>query len=811
MKYWLSVLFVLCSWNLIAQEPAQNRIVIGGDSDYPPYEYINEDGQPDGYNVELSQKVARIIGVEPEFRLAKWALVRSWLEDGSIDIVQGMSFSIERAKELYFSGAHAVTWRTVFIRNDSNILSEADIMNGSVAIQQGDVAQEYLIQAGFSGQLSQVPSQEIALKLLDKGNFDACVANYVLAMHTIRNLKLKNIKALPQRIQQRNYCFASRDPELIRKVDAALIELSRSGELARLHRKWFGHLDADLVQRQSLVYGMAYAGIPLLLLAFILLMLFRNKNREITKIKAQLSNSVLELNAAKGKLEPWLDVFIEGPVILYRVTHHPMQLLYISENIKKWGYSSEQLCSEYRDFSEIIFSEDRERVIRQSDSLKQGECTILNYRTITKSGELRWVLDFCRPQINPNDSGLCFVGYLIDITAQKMHEAQLMEDKEKAEAANFAKSHFLANMSHEIRTPLNGITGFLQVLMQMDADEQQREIFDIMYSSSRNLLKIINDILDFSKIESGKLKLILSEFNPRYLIEDLIKQFEHLVTKEGLIIRAQIQDQIPDVLKGDQLRLKQILMNLLQNALKFTDHGQIMISAEIYTRSETDLRILFKVSDTGIGIDPIKQTDIFDNYSQVNSHITSKYGGTGLGLAIVKHLVELMNGFIWVESEPGKGSCFFFILPFSIYNELPQSETEHIHPEILIDQHINAKILLVEDEPVNQLVTKRQLETWGLTVDIANTGAEALLMYQNNHYDLILMDIQMPVMDGITATQKIRDMEVSISRHIPIVAFTAAALVGDRERFLAAGMDEYLAKPVEMNDMHRIIVKLLDN
>lgn len=794
---------------MFAQEPKPAKIIIGGDSDYPPYEFINAAGVPDGYNVELSRAVAKMIGREPEFRLGKWSLVRSWLKDGSIDLIQGMAFSVPRAKEYYFSGAHTVTWRAIFIRKDSNISSENDIINSSVVITEGDVAEEYLRLLGFKGKLNTVPSAEIAIKLVENGDFDACLTNYMQGLYLIRNHKLKNIRTLPQRIQQREYCFASLDEELIQKVDAALIELDSSGELKILRDKWFTEQHSNSKMYSHIILGAAYACIPLLILLFLFVMISRKHKKQISKMRAQTSKIEAKLTASNAEVRAWQESFIHGPVILYKVTHHPMKVLFISENIRQWGYTPEEFIQEDKDFTSMIMSEDKERVIAESDTLRPSEDAILYYRTIAKNGELRWVLDYYRLMADPGGGKDCFYGYMVDITNQKKIEFQLLEEREKAKSANLAKSHFLANMSHEIRTPLNGITGFLQVLMQMDANPQQAEIYDIMYSSSRNLLKIINDILDFSKMESGKMGLIQSDFNPRYLINDLVKQFEHQIFSENLTIKADIQKEIPDVLRGDQLRLKQILINLLQNAIKFTEQGQILLSAEIYTHSDTDLRILFKVSDTGIGIDPKKQSEIFDYYCQDETCLSSKFRGSGLGLAIVKSLVELMQGFIWVESEPGQGSCFFFILPFSTYDESLGQSPKPVHSKTQAVTPLSGRILLVEDESINQMVTQRQLQTWGLTVDIANNGSEALEMQTKEPYDLVLMDIRMPVMDGIAATQNIRNLEIGKGLHVPIVAFTAAAMAGDRERFLAAGMDDYLAKPVEANDMYSIICKLI--
>ncbi len=809
MRHCLSFVLVIFSIALFAQTPEPAKIIIGGDSAYPPYEFTNAAGRPDGYNVELSRAVAKMIGMEPEFRLGKWSLVQSWLEDGTVDLVQGMAFSVSRAKKYYFSSPHTVTWRAIFVRKDSDILNEEDIINSSVVIQQGDVAEEYLRNIDFKGELNQVPTGEIALKLLEKGDFDVCVINYMSGMYIVQDQKLKNIKALPQRLQQREYCFAALDAGLIKKVDAALIELDSKGVLKDLRDKWFLYDEQDIKSRGYFFLGAFITGIPLFFLLIVFVLLHRKHKKQLGKLEAQLPKIQAEQDRSLAEEKAWKDSFNRGPVVLYKVSHQPMKMLFVSENIRQWGYTPEELYAEDSDYTKAILVDDCQKLMNESDALLAGQDAFVYHRIVTKKGDLRWVLDYCRVMENPEGGSKCFYGYLVDITEHKNFESQLLEERERARAANIAKSHFLANMSHEIRTPLNGITGFLQVLMQMDADPKQAEIYDMMYSSSRNLLKIINDILDFSKIESGKMGLILSDFNLRYLINDLIRQFEHQIPSEDLTIKAEIQKEISDLLKGDQLRLRQILINLLQNAIKFTDRGQILLSAEIYTRSETDLRILFKVSDTGSGIDAKMQEEIFDDYTQGEPCIHAKYKGTGLGLAIVKRLVELMQGFIWVESEIGKGSCFFFILPFSIQNEQPGQIKKPKHRNILERKPISGRILLVEDEQVNQMVTRMQLENWGLAVDIAIDGSEALKMHGKQPYDLILMDIQMPVMDGITATQRIRDMEINKKRHIPIVAFTAAALIGDRERFLAAGMDEYIAKPVEANDMYDIISKLI--
>jgi len=247
----------------------------------------------------------------------------------------------------------------------------------------------------------------------------------------------------------------------------------------------------------------------------------------------------------------------------------------------------------------------------------------------------------------------------------------------------------------------------------------------------------------------------------------------------------------------------------MQNAMKFTDDGYIEIGAEVYNRNDHDLRVLFSVTDTGIGIDPMKQKDIFDNFSQLDNRITRKYGGTGLELSIVKRLVELMGGFIWVESEPGKGSSFFFILPFKHHTDVQAAPYEAPGDQQFVKSLLpNLKVLLVEDDPVNQSVAQKQLENWNLSVTVASNGSEAVDIYRDQDFDCILMDIQMPIMDGVTATINIRKIGMEQNRHTIIYAFTAAVMAGDRERFIAAGMDDYISKPVDLEYLYSLLLKV---
>ncbi len=805
LKHLLLILFCLAVIYLSAQT-ADRKVIIGGDYNYPPYEYLDENNQPAGYNVELSRLICKQLGWTPEFRLSKWALVRQWLDAGEIDLVQGMAFSIARAKDLYFSEAHTQTWRSIFVTKDSKIESVYDLENNSIVVQQGDIATDYLARIDFKGKLIQVPTQEDALKLLDSGDFDAGILNFMNGMYILKQEGLKNVTPLPKRILQKEYCYASQNGDLIEQVNAALLVLGKTGQLAKLQDEWLGKYETALDYKppipEPLVTMVNGIVLMVIIIAAIWLYLLLKKNR---KLRKALADETTHRENIEIELTRENSVFARGPVILYKHKANPITPVMISENIDQWGFTVDEYLSLGQNLKDLIFSEDREHFFEQLEAMEASDNLIHRYRILTKSGEIRWVLDYTVSVQSPVH-GRLYYGYLIDITNQRNMEAQLLITKEKAEAASMAKTHFLASMSHEIRTPLNGIMGFLQVLMQMDSSPEQKEYYEIMYSSGRSLMKIINDILDFSKIESGKLDLIKSDFNPRGLISDILKPFIYNNSNPELNIASHLNERIPDIIHGDQLRLKQVLINLLHNAVKFTERGSVDISVDIYTQSTSDVRLIFCVSDTGIGIDPKKQRDIFDNFNQVDAQITSKYGGTGLGLSIVKRLVELMNGFIWVESEKGKGSSFFFIIPFevSIGEPSPIASQATLSSTVLPSLK-GMRVLLAEDEPINQVVTKLQLEAWEILVDLAANGQEALDLAAKHRYDVILMDVQMPVMDGITATQKLREKETASDLHIPVIAFTAAAMVGDKERFLGIGMDDYISKPVEMKAMHELL------
>lgn len=378
--------------------------------------------------------------------------------------------------------------------------------------------------------------------------------------------------------------------------------------------------------------------------------------------------------------------------------------------------------------------------------------------------------------------------------------------KQKAEEATLAKSNFLSNMSHEIRTPMNAVIGMTHILKEENPREDQREHLDTIMFSAENLLVIINDILDYSKMEAGRMVIERTNFDIKEVINNIYKTLAPKAKDKQLLFQLDMEQDIPRYLVGDPTRLTQVLINLINNAIKFTEEGKIMLTIRLQGKTKNgEAKVHFEVKDTGIGIPKEKHKAIFESFSQADEHTTRVFGGTGLGLAITKRLVGLQGGVIKLQSELGKGSTFSFYLPYPL-GEAPQ-ETLVETKNVLKEKGIEGveRILIVEDNVFNVKVVKRILKFWDMEIDIAGDGYEALEKVRQKDYNIVLMDLQMPRMDGYEATATIRSWEEHKYQSLPIIALSASALADFRQRAFDVGMNDFLTKPFKPKDLYQTI------
>ena len=439
------------------------------------------------------------------------------------------------------------------------------------------------------------------------------------------------------------------------------------------------------------------------------------------------------------------------------------------------------------------------------DTITSGKTWSGDAQNKKKNGELYWASTLISP-LKSEGKVTHFISVSEDATEQIEMSENLKKAKRIAEDATEAKSNFLAAMSHEIRTPISGIIGITDLTLETEMNSEQRENLSMIRSSSNSLLTIINDILDNSKIDAGKIELEQIEFNLQEILKDTVDIHRFRTTEKGLYLEQSIEENLPKYFIGDPVRVQQILNNLISNAVKFTQEGGIKISVS----SESDAKIKFSVADTGIGVLDDKKEVIFQSYSQSDKSTTRKYGGTGLGLTISAKLVELMGGKIWVESPTDEtgGSAFHFTIELEVSKSQKKFSTKK--DEVIEMIEISPmKVLLAEDNKVNQMVASALIKKLNHDVTVVNNGQEAVEKWQEGEFDLIVMDIQMPEMDGVEATKIIREKETKTGKHIPIIALTAHAMEGDKEKYLASGMNGYLSKPIKLEKLRSEIQSVL--
>jgi PAS domain S-box-containing protein len=480
------------------------------------------------------------------------------------------------------------------------------------------------------------------------------------------------------------------------------------------------------------------------------------------------------------------------------------EVFYSARWKKMLGYEDSELPNSTSVWESLLHPRDKDRVLRELREHFSGKTDYYTteYRIRAKDGSYKWILARGQALWNADGRPTRMVGSHTDITARKRSEEALNQAMEDAKAASRAKSAFLANMSHELRTPMTGVLGMIDLVVSSDLEAEQRQQLEMARLSAESLLVLLNEVLDLSKIEAGRMEVAKTSFSVRSCVMEAVRLFQALAQEKGLSLTAEVEEPVPDLLSGDPVRLRQILVNLVGNALKFTDAGSVTVCTKLASRTASEVVLQFRVTDTGIGIPEHMHRYVFEPFCQADGSSTRRHGGTGLGLTICDRLARLMGGEIQLDSSEGNGSTFRLKLSFPV--ESPHADTEphkdvHALTAATSDSQHSCRrleILVAEDNVVNQKLVAEMLRREGHFAVVVPNGAEAVEACRVRRFDLVLMDVQMPRMDGLAAAAAIHQMELQTGRHTWIVAMTAHAMIGDREKCLPANMDDYLTKPL---------------
>ncbi|KAA6186042.1 transporter substrate-binding domain-containing protein [Thiohalocapsa marina] len=923
------------------------------DPDWMPVEAMDKDALPIGITPDYLARIGQLLGVRFEpVRADSWDQALGWLDRGDIDLMPAVARTPERLQRFRFTEPYLDFPLAIFARVDAPFIGDLDALAGqSVAVVEGYVLEEWLRRDHPRIELVPQPSPGAALTAVAEGRASAFVGNLVTTSHAIAGLGLVQVRMAGTTEYRFSLGMAVRNdwPELAAILDTALAAIPEH-ERRRIESRW---VQAPPPPQMDYRLAWQIAAAALLVLAIVAVAWSRRSAR----LRRALRESEKQLRLITDNIA---ECFWLRDTALTRFD-------YVSPAYEQiWQRPARQLKQNPGAFLESIHPDDLPALRAKIRHRAEDQPYELEYRIQRPDGGLRWILDRGFPIRDPDGEIRQVAGLAEDITERKRSELALQAAKTEAEAANRSKSEFLANMSHEIRTPMNAIIGMTHLALQTDLDPRQRSYIDKVRRSADALLRILNDILDFSKIEAGKLQIEKTPFRLEDIFDNLAAVIGLQAEQKGLELLFDLPQEVPGALVGDPLRLGQILINLGNNAAKFTESGEIVIGARVAEQTEREVVLHFFVRDTGVGLSAEEQGRLFQAFTQADTSTTRKFGGTGLGLIICKRLTEMMGGRIWLESERGVGSCFQFRVrlekqpagadgqrqlldagalqglrvlmvddndtarqilaamlmrlglrvdqadsgpaalallqaardadPYQLVlldwrmpgqdgvataRAIEQAATRQqaviepgaaeqgaglgkpptlvmvtaygreeamaaaegvgirgfltkpVTPSDLLDAILGAlgravpgaplagreqgaaradlarlrgaKVLLVEDNEINQELALELLRSNGLSVEVAGNGAEALELLDKESFDGVLMDCQMPVMDGYEATRALRRQ--ARFRHLPILAMTANAMVGDREKVLEAGMNDHIAKPVNVNELFRTMAR----
>ena len=800
IRHLLIILFILALPCLSWGNTDRLRVVM--DDNYPPFIFRDSRGVLQGILVDQWQLWEQKTGVKVDLQAMDWAEAQRRMDAGEHDVIDTVFRTEARLKKYDFSRPYQQIDQPIYFKREISGIRDVNSLKGfTVAVKEGGAIIGFLKQHGINT-LVTYPSYEAIIRAAKEGKVSVFSADQPPATYFLHKM------GIVDRFKQTEPLNSGHFHRAVVKGNSATLKLVEDGfaritpeEYQKIEKAWYGAAAPPPSSSYQIVL-IATAGL-ILLLALLLLWnwglrkLVSRRTRELRESErnyrelVQSSNSIILRWKRDGTItfinDFGADFFGYTPEeLLGKKVHDTLVPAGVTD-----GVDLQQMLAD------IFASPDRFHANQNQNCHRNGTRFWVSWSNSPLTDESGQVVE------------MLSVG--TDTTARKEAEDALRHNqlelehaRRVAESANEAKSLFLANMSHEIRTPLNAIIGINSLLAERLEQRDLKELAKDSMAAANNLLDIISDVLDISKIEAGKLEIVQVPFDPRQIINQLERMFGTMIREKGLRFDVSLSSNLPGLLVSDPARLQQIGVNLLSNALKFTEQGGIRLILSGETRSEGDICLELTVRDTGKGILPENLERVFSPFEQEDLSTTRKYGGTGLGLAISKHLAEMLGGTITVTSTVGEGTSFTCLIPCTTTgapaNEAPVS--------VAVEQPARQqqlRILVAEDSVVNCKMMEAILRIEGHKVRFADNGRKAVEAWQQEQFDLILMDIQMPEMDGVQATAEIRQAETEQGGHIPIIALTAYAMSGDRERFLAAGMDGYLPKPITTDQLRRLL------
>lgn len=788
---------------------AHGRVIeVGSELDYPPFASVDARGRPTGFSVDLLKAILAEMHIEAEFQVGPWADIRAAFERGELDLLPLMAISEERRRYAAFSVPHMVMHGALFTRAGAHAVPRVeDVGRLRLVVMRGDIAHEYARSMGWCDRCILVDTIPEAMRRLAAGEGDAVLTGRLLGLVVLRQHGIEGVVpqrlALPGFVQKFAIGVRKDAPDLLAAINEGLAIIKEKGIYEQLYERWLGvyEVQAQVDLRAWLLRGGIAAGALMLVMGLLMFVQMQRSLRravadrtaELGALQREYAHTLASQSGMVLKLRP-------GPGGV-RVVHGHGVLL------ERLGLDSGAIAGRLvREVFEPAIAEKLEpAALRARDEGSAGVDCASGTRELVFTAVLRATeagREARREAGREAGREAEIVAACIDITGRVRIEDELREAVLAAEKASRAKTEFLSRASHEIRTPLTGIIGFTDILAESEPDPERQRYVATIADCSRSLLQVLNDLLDLGKIELGAVQLEYEACDVRAEIDEVLRLFRPACDRRGVHLVSAIA---PDVsrwlwLPGKQVR--QILVNLVGNAVKFTAQGTIRVEAAIEPRAPAGVSFVLRVSDTGIGIPPGLQRALFEPFSSAQRSGVGSEAGTGLGLAICKQLCALMDASIEVTSEEGRGTTFSVRAP----SRPCRPVTEPEEPRALDIDLTGVRALVAEDNAINQMVAVHVLRGLGVEPHVVGNGQDAIEALARERFDVVFLDIQMPVMDGLAAARTIRETH---GAELPLIAFTAGTMTHERMECLNSGMNDFVSKPVIRAQVAEVLSKWL--